>query len=159
VAKRDAPQVAEKCWTVPPPSGPEGRFTPYLPYFWGIWSFSRSKPAAKQLLEFLSERSSAEKQTTTSNGYDIPPFLSMNDFPVWASEGPPTGTIFNYPIRPHQQATASIAFAPAPAEFAVQAYQQGLNTKLIARVSQAGETVDQALTWLDRELNNIRRGG
>jgi ABC-type glycerol-3-phosphate transport system substrate-binding protein len=159
VAKRDNPQVAEKCWTVPPPSGPEGRFTPYLPYFWGIWSFSRAKPAAKALLEFLSERTSAEKQTTTSNGYDIPPFTSMSDFAVWANEGPPTGTIYNYPIKPHHNATASIAFAPAPAEFAVQAYQQGLNTKTIARIAQAGETVDQALGWLERELTNIRRGG
>ncbi|MBB5688354.1 extracellular solute-binding protein [Roseomonas alkaliterrae] len=159
VAKRDAPQVAERCWTVTTPAGPEGRFVPYLPYFWGIWSFSRMKPAAKALLEFMSERTSAEKQTTTSNGYDIPPFLSMSDFAVWANEGPPTGTIFNYPIKPHHNATASIAFAPAPAEFAVQAYQQGLNTKVVARVAQAGETIDQALAWLERELTTIRRGG
>jgi ABC-type glycerol-3-phosphate transport system substrate-binding protein len=159
VAKRDAPQVAANCWTVPVPAGPEGRFTPYLPYFWGIWSFSRQKPAAKGLLEFLSERSSAEKQTTTSNGYDIPPFLSMNDFPVWANEGPPVGTVFNYPQKPHHNAQTSIAMAPAPAEFAVQAYQQALNTKVVARVVQGGETIDQSLAWLERELTNIRRGG
>lgn len=159
VAKRDNPQVAAQCWTVPVPAGPEGRFTPYLPYFWGIWSFSRVKPAAKALLEFLSERSSAEKQTTTSNGYDIPPFLSMNDFAVWANEGPPTGTVFNYPLKPHHNAQTSVAMSPAPAEFAVQAYQQALNTKVVARVVQGGETVDQALTWLERELTNIRRGG
>lgn len=159
VAKRDAPQVAAQCWTVPPPSGPEGRFTPYLPYFWGIWGFSRNKAPAKLLLEFLSERTSAEKQTTTSNGYDIPPFTSMNDFPVWANEGPPVGTIFNYPIKPHHNATAAIAMAPAPAEYAVQAYTQALNTKVVARIAQGGETIDQALTWLERELTNIRRGG
>lgn len=159
VAKRDAPQVAENCWTVPVPAGPEGRFTPYLPYFWGIWSFSRQKPAAKGLLEFLSERTSAEKQTTTSNGYDIPPFISMNDFPIWASEGPPTGTVYNYPLRAHHNARTSVAMAPAPAEFAVQAYQQALNTKVVARIVQGGETIDQSLTWLERELTNIRRGG
>ncbi|WP_368416031.1 ABC transporter substrate-binding protein [Falsiroseomonas sp.] len=159
VAKRDAPQVSANCWTVPMPAGPEGRFAPYLPYFWGIWSFSRMKPAAKSLLEFLSERTQAERQTTTSNGYDIPPFLSMNDFPIWANEGPPTGTVFNYPLKPHHNARTSVAMAPAPAEFAVQAYQQALNTKVVARVVQGGETVDQALTWLERELTNIRRGG
>ena len=159
VAKRDAPQVSQNCWTVPMPSGPEGRFVPYLPYFWGIWSFSRQKPAAKALLEFLSERPQAERQTTTSNGYDIPPFLSMNDFAIWATEGPPTGTVFNYPLKAHHNARTSIAMAPAPAEFAVQAYQQALNTKVVARVVQGGETIDQALTWLDRELTNIRRGG
>jgi ABC-type glycerol-3-phosphate transport system substrate-binding protein len=159
VAKRDAPQVAEKCWYAPSPAGPEGRFSPYLPYFWGIWNFSSNKTQAKALLEFLSERSSAEKMTTTSSGYDIPPFISMSDFQVWADEGPPKGAIFNYPLKPHQQATASVAFAPAPAEFAVQAYQQGLNTKLIARISQGGDSVDQALGWLERELTTIRRGG
>ncbi|MEN9498533.1 MAG: hypothetical protein RIS83_352 [Pseudomonadota bacterium] len=159
VAKRDNPGVAEKCWTVPPPAGPEGRFTPYLPYFWGIWSFSRNKTAAKGLLEFLSERTSAEKQTNTSNGYDIPPFMSMSDFPVWANEGPPKGSVFNYPLKAHHNARASVAFAPAPSEFAVQAYTNGLNTKTIARIAQAGESVDQALAWLERELNVIRRGG
>ncbi|MBU8543708.1 MULTISPECIES: ABC transporter substrate-binding protein [Roseomonadaceae] len=159
VAKRDAPQVAEKCWTVPVPAGPEGRFTPYLPYFWGIWAFSRNKGPAKQLLEFLSERTSAEKQTNTSNGYDIPPFVSMNNFEVWAKEGPPVGTVYNYPLRAHHNATASIAMAPAPAEFAVQAYQQALNTKVVARIAQGGETIDQSLDWLHRELTNIVRGG
>ena len=159
VAKRDAPQVAENCWTVPMPAGPEGRFVPYLPYFWGIWSFSRQKPAAKGLLEFLSERPQAEKQTTTSNGYDIPPFLSMNDFPIWSTEGPPVGTVYNYPLRAHQNARTSVAMAPAPAEFAVQAYTLALNTKVVARVVQGGETVDQSLAWLERELTNIRRGG
>ena len=159
VAKRDAPQVAANCWTVPMPAGPEGRFVPYLPYFWGIWSFSRMKPAAKGLLEFLSERTQAEKQTTTSNGYDIPPFLTMNDFPIWATEGPPTGTVYNYPLRAHHNARTSVAMAPAPAEFAVQAYQQALNTKVVARVVQGGETIDQSLAWLERELTNIRRGG
>jgi ABC-type glycerol-3-phosphate transport system substrate-binding protein len=33
VAKRDAPQVAEQCWTHGFPVGPKGRFAPFLPYF------------------------------------------------------------------------------------------------------------------------------
>lgn len=158
-ARRDQPAVAAQCWTVPVPRGPEGRFVGYLPYFWGIWNFSRVQGPAKELLEFLSDRASAEAQTSTSAGYDIPPFLSMNDFPVWANEGPPTGTVFNYPLKAHHNARTSVAFAPAPPAMAVQAYNQALNTKLIARIAQANETVDQALGWLERELNTIRRGG
>ena len=50
VAKRDAPQVAEQCWTHGMPSGPKGRYAPFLPYFWGIWNFGKNKPAAKSLL-------------------------------------------------------------------------------------------------------------
>jgi len=158
VAKRDAPQVAEKCWTVPMPAGPEGRFLAYLPYTTGIWAFGRNKAAAKELLEFLSQRDSAEAITNKSGGYDIPPFDSMSDFKVWEREGPPTGTLFNYPLKPHHKAQYSIAFSPAPAELASQMYIQALNTKVIARVAQGGETVDSAMGWLEREINNMRRG-
>ncbi len=159
VAKRDAPQVASNCWTVPMPAGPEGRFAPYLPYFWGIWNFGRNKGAAKNLLEWLSQREQAERMCNASNGYDIPPFPSMSDFKVWETEGPPVGTVYNYPQKPHHNSRTSIAMAPAPAAMAVQAYNQGLNTKLIARIAQGGESVDQALGWVERELNTIRRGG
>ena len=53
VAKRDAPQVAEQCWTHGFPSGPKGRFAPFLPYFWSTWNFSKNKEAAKSLLVHL----------------------------------------------------------------------------------------------------------
>ena len=53
VAVRDAPQIAEKCWTFPTPKGPKGRFDAAVPFFWGIWKFSPNKPAAKSLLAYL----------------------------------------------------------------------------------------------------------
>ena len=55
VAKRDAPQVAEQCWTHGFPVGPKGRFAPFLPYYWSIWNFSKNKEAAKSLLLHLSQ--------------------------------------------------------------------------------------------------------
>ena len=55
VAKRDAPQVAEQLWTHGMPSGPKGRFAPCLPFFWGVWNFSKNKEAAKSLLVHLSQ--------------------------------------------------------------------------------------------------------
>ena len=61
VAKRDAPQVAEQCWTHGFPAGPKGRFAPYLPFFWTIWKFSKNKEAAKSLLVHLSKPASIEK--------------------------------------------------------------------------------------------------
>ncbi|MBK1659820.1 ABC transporter substrate-binding protein [Paracraurococcus ruber] len=158
VAKRDAPQVAEKCWTVPMPAGPAGRFLAYLPYTTGIWAFGRNKNAAKQLLEFLGQRDSAELTTNTSGGYDIPPFASMADFKIWETQNPPTGTIFNYPLKDHHQAKYAVAYSPAPPELASQMYIQALNTKVIARVAQGGESLDSALGWLEREINNMRRG-
>ncbi|MGY2806336.1 ABC-type glycerol-3-phosphate transport system substrate-binding protein [Bradyrhizobium sp. USDA 4506] len=70
VAKRDAPQVAEQCWTHGFPAGPKGRFAPYLPFFWSIWSFSKNKEAAKSLLTHLSQPASIEKMVVASGGYD-----------------------------------------------------------------------------------------
>src|SRR5436305_12446411 len=97
VAKRDAPQVAEQCWTHGFPSGPKGRFAPFLPYFWGVWNFSKNKEAAKSLLVYLSQSAAVEKMVTASGGYDLPSFEKQTHFKVWAEEGPPKGTLFHYP--------------------------------------------------------------
>ena len=35
VAKRDAPNIAEQCWSHGMPIGPKGRYTPSIPYFLG----------------------------------------------------------------------------------------------------------------------------
>ncbi|MFX4846481.1 hypothetical protein ABTB61_19255, partial [Acinetobacter baumannii] len=72
VARRDAPQVAEQCWTHGMPAGPKGRFAPFLPYFWGLWRFSKNKEAAKSLLTHLSSPASIEKFVAASGGYDLP---------------------------------------------------------------------------------------
>jgi ABC-type glycerol-3-phosphate transport system substrate-binding protein len=60
VAKRDAPQVAEDCWTFSNPRGPKGRMVPHRPYFWGIWNFSKATSAAKDILLYLSQREQVE---------------------------------------------------------------------------------------------------
>ena len=107
VAKRDNPKVAEQLWTFPSPRGPKGRYEPYLPYFWGVWKFSKNKAAAKSLLVHLSQRSAVEKQVAASQGYDIPAFAKLNDFKTWAEEGPPKGTLYHYPPSSEQILSAS----------------------------------------------------
>src|SRR5205823_13956759 len=61
VAKRDAPQMAEKMWTHPMPQGPKGRYVAQLPRFQGLWNFSKNKSAAKSLMAHVSSRAAAEK--------------------------------------------------------------------------------------------------
>ena len=97
VAKRDAPQVAEQCWTHGFPAGPKGRFAPFLPYFWSIWNFSKNKEAAKSLLVHLSQPAAIEKMVAASGGYDLPAFEKLTTLKVWAEEGPPKGTLYHYP--------------------------------------------------------------
>jgi len=155
VAKRDAPKVAEQCWTFDAPAGPKGRFTPGQPYYWGLWNFSENKSAAKSLLRYLSQRSSVEQLVAASGGYDIPSFEKLLDFKTWETEGPPPGSIYNYPPK-HGQ-IVSISCAPAPAKIANQAYTQATMTKMIAQCTQGGKTIDQTIAWAADELEGFMR--
>ena len=71
---------------------------------------------------------------------------------------PPLGTVYNYPVRPHHKATPSIAIAPAPAEIAVQIYNQGIQAKMIARMVQNNEPMDRVLAWAEQEVEGFKRG-
>ena len=155
VAKRDAPQVAEKCWTHGFPKGPRGRFNPILPRFYGIWSFSKNKQAARSLLEHLSSRASAEKQVASSQGYDIPPYPKFNDFKTWDEEGPPKGSISHYPIRGGDQ-VAGIVCSPAPPPIASQIWAQSIQAKMIVRHLK-GEAMDKTLDWAAKEVEGFKR--
>lgn len=158
VAKRDNPSVAADCWNFPPPAGPKGRFIPYQPFFWGIWSFSKNKSAAKDLLAFLMERQQTEERAIAVEGYDIPPFISMSDFKIWSEAGPPPGTLYNYPIRPFHNTAPSIAAYPAPPELAVQIYNRATLTTMVAKMAKGGQSMDQTLNWAQDELEGFKRG-
>ncbi|WIM13475.1 extracellular solute-binding protein [Enhydrobacter sp.] len=155
VAKRDAPKVAENCWTHGFPSGPKGRFGPFLPFFWGIWNFSKNVPAAKSLLMYMSQASSAEKMVEASGGYDLPAFEKLTKFKVWAEAEPPKGTLFHYPDPYHHQ-TLSIAAAPAPHKIAEQIYNLGLQTQMAVRYFK-GEPLEKTLDWASNELEGFMR--
>ena len=158
VAKRDNPSVAADCWTFPTPAGPKGRFVPHLTYFWGIWSFSKNKSAAKDLLTFLMQREQVEERDIAVDGYDIPPFMSMSDFKIWSEVEPPRGTVYNYPVRPFHNATPSISAYPAPRDIAVQIYNRATVTTLVAKMTKGGQSMDQALSWAQDELEGFKRG-
>jgi ABC-type glycerol-3-phosphate transport system substrate-binding protein len=155
VAKRDAPQVAEQCWTHGMPSGPAGRFAPFLPYFYGIWNFGKNREAAKSLLVHLSSRTAAEKMVAASGGYDLPSFANFTTFKTWAEEGPPKGTLYHYP-NPHNHQILSVAAAPAPPKIAVQIYSQAIMTKMVVRHMQ-GEAMEKTLAWAESEIEGYMR--
>src|SRR3954470_22849895 len=155
VAKRDAPQVAEQCWTHGFPAGPNGRFAPFLPYFWGTWSFSKNQSAAKSLLTAMSQPEAAEKMVIASGGYDLPAFEKLTTFKTWAEESPPKGTLYHYP-NPHNHQTLSIAAAPAPHKIAEQIYTQGIQTQMAVRFAK-GETMDKTLDWAAKEIEGFMR--
>jgi ABC-type glycerol-3-phosphate transport system substrate-binding protein len=155
VAKRDAPQVAEQCWTHGFPVGPKGRFAPFLPYYWSIWKFAKNKEAAKSLLLHLSQPDAVEKMVRASGGYDLPAFEKLTTLKVWAEEGPPKGTLYHYP-NPHKHQVLSISASPAPPKVAQQIYVQATLTKMCVRFYQ-GEPMEKTLAWAEGELEGFMR--
>jgi ABC-type glycerol-3-phosphate transport system substrate-binding protein len=156
VAKRDAPKIAEDCWTFPTPAGPKGRLVPHRPYFWGIWQFAQNKEAAKDLLHYLLQREQVEFVANTVDGYDIPPFLSMSDFKVWSDVEPPKGTVFNYPVRPWHNAEYYVTGSTAPPEIAVQMWNRATIPGMVAKLF-AGKTIEQTIAWAKDELEGFVR--
>ncbi|MGY3603267.1 MULTISPECIES: ABC transporter substrate-binding protein [unclassified Bradyrhizobium] len=155
VAKRDAPQVAQQCWTHGFPAGPRGRFAPYVPFFWAIWQFSRNKAAAKSLLAHLSQPSSIEKLVVASGGYDLPAYQNLTTLEVWAEAEPPKGTLYHYP-NPYNHQKLSVAASPAPPKVAQQIYSQATLTKMCLRHSQ-GEAMERTLGWAEAECEGFMR--
>ena len=155
VAKRDNPKLAEQLWTFPAPKGPKGRYQPGLPFYWGIWKFSRNKAAARSLLSYLSQRQAVEQLVIASGGYDVPAFSGLRDFKIWAEVGPPKGTLYHYP--PGDDQIVSIAGAPAPAAIATQMYAQATVTKMVAKFTQGGESMNKVMAWAASELEGFMR--
>jgi len=155
VAKRDAPQVAEKCWFGGFPKGPAGRYNPVLPRFYCVWKSSKNKEASKSLLEYLAMRPAAEKQVAASQGYDIPPYPKFNDFKTWEDEGPPKGALYHYPIKGGDQ-VAGVVCSPAPPPIASQIWAQSIQAQMIVRYAK-GESMDKVLAWAGSELEGFKR--
>ena len=156
VAKRDAPEVANDCWTFPCPTGPKERSIPYVYVFYGIWKFGKNKSAAKDLIRFLMEREQIEERTSVVEGFNLPPQLSMSDFKIWEEVGPPKGTVYNYPIRPWHNSKPSLAGYPAPPEIAVQMFNRAIIPTMWAKL-HSGQTIKQAIDWASHELEGFVR--
>jgi len=156
VAKRDSPQVAADCWTFPAPSGPKGRFVPTQQYFWGVYKFSQNKSAAKDLLEYLMQRSNVEARDVACDGYDLPPYAKLDDFKVWETVGPPTGTVYNYPLRPASGQKPALTGSEAAPEIAVQIYNRAIHNQMLARLRE-GQSIQQVIDWTQDELEGFTR--
>ena len=157
VAKRDNPAVAELLWHHDNPRGPMGRFRCVNPTFWSIWDFSKNILAAKDLLRYVARKDVVDKMVLASQGFDIPVITShyrSNDY--WTNAEPPKGVLYNYPVRGDEKQI--IAGYPAPPEFASQIYAQTLLPNLVARVTQGGESFDDAIAWAENEAELVSRG-
>ena len=124
--------------------------------FWGVWSFSKNQTAAKELIEYLMQRGQVEARDNVVQGYDIPPFDSMNDFKIWETVEPPLGTVYNYPIRPWHDAEPNITGSEAPPDIAVQIYRRAVHSGMLGRLKQ-GQSIKQVIAWAEGELAGFTR--
>jgi len=156
VAKRDQPATAAQIWHHDVPRGPKGRFRGTLPRGNGIWNFSQSKSAAKDLLVHLLEKEQQYKLITASQGYDQPVFPAYFDHPIWAEIGPPVGGQYNYPVRGDEKLV--VGGYPAPTAIAASIYTQALVPTMVAKVTSGGQSFDEAIKWAVNELEGYKRG-
>ena len=156
VAKRDAPDIAKDCWTFPCPAGPNGRYIPYVYVFYGIWKFAKNKTAAKELAQHLMEREQVEQRAIASEGFNLPPQVSMSNFKIWEEVEPPKGTVYNYPIRAWHNSKPSLAAYPAPPDIAVQIFNRAIIPSMWARLLD-GQPINQVIAWAKDELQGFIR--
>lgn len=156
VAKRDAPAIAADTWHFPAPAGPKGRIQPFTSTFMGIWNFSRNKTATKELLEHLSGPDLVRERVTAVEGFDLPPFETMLNFPIWEENGPPKGTLFNYPTRPVHDAIQFTSGYPAPHDIGVRIYQRGTAPTMVAKLV-SGQSTKDVLSWAKNEIEGFMR--
>ena len=126
-----------------------------MPFFWGIWNFSKNVPAAKSLLMHLSQPTSIEKMVVASGGYDLPSFEKLTTFKVWAEAEPPKGTLYHYP-NPYNHQILSVAGAPAPHKIAEQINTRAMQCQMAVRHFK-GEAMEKTLAWAASELEGYMR--
>lgn len=80
----------------------------------------------------------------------------MTDFKIWDEAGPPTGTVYHYPIRKSHHQEICITVAPAPPEIAVQVYNRGTLPTMLAKL-HGGQSIRQVQDWAQDELEGSVR--
>ena len=138
------------------PVGAKGRYIPYNYCFYGAWNFGQNKSAAKELIMYLQDRKQVGEREVASDGYDLPPLLSMNDFEIWSEVEPPKGTVYNYPIRPWHNAQPSLTASEASPDIAVQIYNRAIHNQMMARIKD-GQSIKQVIAWTRDELEGFTR--
>jgi ABC-type glycerol-3-phosphate transport system substrate-binding protein len=155
VAKKEQPQIGAQIFHHDLPKGPQGRFRCIFAGLWGLWSFAQNKAAAKDLMRHLyADRETVDSLVAASQGYDTP-MLKSYDHPIWAEAAPPAGTLYNYPIRGDEQLI--VPGYPAPPAIAGALYPHRFTASLVAKVTQAGESIDNAIAWAEKELEGMMR--
>jgi len=146
--------IAEKIWHHSMPRGPKGRFVGQLPQFYGLWQFSKNKPAAKDLLLHLSRKESVAELVEASSGLR-PAVLQEHVRPRHLEEGrAAVGTTFSY-RRAATRSRRSRDGRRAPSRR--PDLQPGDQHRHGGEVHASNEKLDSVIKWAASELEGTLR--
>ncbi|RMF83396.1 MAG: extracellular solute-binding protein, partial [Nitrospinota bacterium] len=156
VAKRDRPEVASQLWHHDTPIGPKGHFRGALPSTYGLWSFSKNKQAAKDLLTHLMQKEQQWKLLQAAQGFDMPQIKAFYSHPIWSEVTPPVGGQYNYVPRGDERLI--IGGWPAKPEIAAQIYRKYLIPVMLAKAATGEMSPKEAMQWAAGELEDYIEG-
>lgn len=156
VAKRDRPDVAAQLWHHDTPAGPKGRYRGALFSTFGLWKFSKSKQAAKDLQTYLLQKEQQWKLLYAAQGYDMPQIKAFYSHPVWEEIVPPPGGQYNYIPRGDERII--IGGWPAKPAIAAQIYSKYLVPVMIAKAATGEMSSKEAMKWAAGQLEEYIEG-
>ncbi len=90
-----------------------------------------------------------------SQGFDVPLTLAFRDSEVWSKAEPPSGVLYNYPVRGDEEVI--VGGYPAPPHLASQIFAQGIMANMVAMVTADNESFDDAIAWAADEMEGFMR--
>jgi hypothetical protein len=105
---------------------------------------------------FLMDRAQVEARDNGVEGYDLPPYAGMLDRPIWENVEPPTGAVYNDPIRPWPGTQPSLTASDAEPDITVQVYNRAIRNQIMARLTE-GQSIKQVIALAKDELEGFTR--
>jgi multiple sugar transport system substrate-binding protein len=143
------PEVFRNTYVLPEAAGPSGfRRNVGEPTVWAIWKFSKNAPAAKEFIEYLSDRQ--KEAMTASRGFNMPFLLSQYQKPM-----PVIGT--DAKLNTLQDVVRITAFFGYPGPMTPPAQEVVTSfviPDMFTRVAR-GQPIDDAMHWGLAEIRRI----
>jgi multiple sugar transport system substrate-binding protein len=151
VAQKEVPDIAKLLDHAPVPAGPAGRFRSTGSYYFGVWKFKQSPPAA-DLIRFLMTRDNYKAQIDASGGFNQPFLKAFQGFPVWKD---------NVPLNAYEPASEDLQLQgwPGPASKAAAAQKAWVMHIVPVMFGKAvsGTSPREAMQWAEGELKQLYR--
>jgi hypothetical protein len=121
------------------------------------WPISRCPAGLLRDLELRRQQARCKGPAPISlpTGSGVRDCPQLSDHEVWQKAGPPTGTLYNYPV--HGDEAQVVPGYPAPPDIAGKIAEAHLIANLVAKVTRDGQSKGDAIAWAEGELERITK--